>query len=296
MRKGFAERFALFTLDGQQTTRMSTEKSATLRSIAVAYEIERILEGRNLDISDIPEIEREARKASKDTDRKAFEKEFSETECKKGLLDIVPSLLGCDIEYYTAGVDIYEYRADETVYSQMLEALRRAILVPGEMTEVAFIALWLMRECVLYKLIDPREEETIEKNAEAFMKDSEAYRKLWDIKFRNSVEHATANLIRKKKIFMKKKFMQGVALFANNVQKEDSIFIDFVVLGTDPSHRRTLLKKFIEERGHHVEEVAYEGQALLKIDNRYYHVMPGSKQYRIPVQGAYIVPFYNAID
>ena len=295
MRKGFAERFALFTLDGQQTTRMSTEKSAIRRSIAVAYEIERQLEGRSLELSDIPEIEKLARSAA-NSDRKSFEKEFSETECEKGLLDIVPSLLGCDIEYYTSGVDIYEYRADEKIYSQMLEALRRASLVPGEMTEVSFIAIWLLRECVLYKLIDPREEETILKNVEAFMKDNEVYQKLWDMKFRNSVEHMTANLIRKKKIFMKKPWMQGVALFAGNVQKEDSIFIDFVVLGTDPSHRRTLLKKFIEERGHHVEEVAYEGQALLKIDNRYYHVMPGSRQYRIPVQGAYLVPYYEAID
>lgn len=296
MRKGFAEKFALFTLDGQQTTRMSTEKSATLRAIAVAYELERHLEGRSLDLSDIPEIERLAKSAAKDTDRKAFEKEFSETECEKGLLDIVPSLLGCDIEYYTAGVDIYEYRADEKIYSQMLEALRRSILVPGEMTEVSFVALWLMRECVLYRLIDPREEDTILKNAEAFMKDNEVYQKLWDIKFRNSVEHMTANLIKKKKIFMKKPWMQGIALFANNVQKEDSIFIDFVVMGTDPSQRRSLLKKFIAEHGHHVEEVAYEGQALLKIDNRYYHVMPGSKQYRVPVQGAYLVPYYEVVD
>ena len=296
MRKGFAEKFALFALDGQQTTRMSTEKSATLRSIAVAYEIERILEGRNLEVSDIPEIERCAKNAARNTDRKALEKEFSETESEKGLLDIVPSILGCDIEYYTAGVDIYEYRTDEKIYSEMLEAIRRASLVPGEMTETAFMTLWLLRECVLYNPFDPKEGKAILKNAEAYMKDNEACSKLWKIEFRNRMEHGMANLIRKKKIGMKKAWMQGVAQFITNIQKEDSVFVDFVVLGTDPSQRRAILRDFISERGHHVEEVAYDGQALLKIDNRYYHVMPGTRQYRLPVQGAYLVPYYNAVD
>ena len=296
MRKGFAEDFALFVLDGQQTTRMSTEKSASLRAIAVAMEMEKLLQDRSLQLDDIPEIERISKSTAKEVDRKNFEKEFQEKGTEKGVLDIVPSILGCDIEYYTAGVDIYEYRADEKIYLEMLESLRRAILVPGELNEDAFIALWLMRECVLFRLIDPREEKTILENAEQFMGSNEVYKKLWNIEFHNGVEHFTANLVKKKKIAMKKPWLQGVAQFFVNVQKEDSIFIDFVVLGTEPSERRRILREFISERGHHVSEVSYEGQSLLKIDNHYYHVMPGTRTYRLPVQGAYIVPYYDAVD
>src|SRR5699024_533902 len=63
-----------------------------------------------------------------------------------GLLEEIPDLLGCDINYYTYGVSLKAYRCREEASLGIREGLRAEILVPGEITRECAVLLLLLRE------------------------------------------------------------------------------------------------------------------------------------------------------
>ena len=62
------------------------------------------------------------------------------------LLEEIPNLLGCDMNYVTASVTMREYRSNEEAYTRITEGLRAEILEDGEMTDETILMLWLLRE------------------------------------------------------------------------------------------------------------------------------------------------------
>ena len=77
------------------------------------------------------------------------------------------------------------------------------------------------------------------------------------------------------------------------LERRNAIFIDFVVLGTNVQQRRIAVMEHLSEKGHYVEEVKMGEETLLKIDNNYYRIFPSTRRaYKVPIQGANIVPVY----
>ena len=78
------------------------------------------------------------------------------------------------------------------------------------------------------------------------------------------------------------------------LDRRQAIFIDFVIFGTDVAGRRMAILNYLTEKGHYVEEVKNGSETLLKVDNYYYRVFPMTKvYYKVPVQGANLVPVYK---
>lgn len=77
------------------------------------------------------------------------------------------------------------------------------------------------------------------------------------------------------------------------LERRSAIFIDFVVFGTDVKSRRIAVMEHLVSFGHYVEEVKLGSETLLKIDNAYYRIVPGTRTaYKVPIQGASLVPVY----
>lgn len=96
----------------------------------------------------------------------------------------------------------------------------------------------------------------------------------------------------KKKLF-KNPYLEGVNLIFPYLERRNAIFIDFVVLGTNVEQRRIAVMEHLVQHGHYVEEVKSGSETLLKVDNNYYRIFPGTvRAYKVPIQGANIVPVY----
>ena len=80
----------------------------------------------------------------------------------EGVLDEVPDLLGCDMYYYTAGVNMRVYRSDQDIYQKITKALRAEVLEEGELTEEGILLLWMIRESgFIHEVFSAKEQEEI---------------------------------------------------------------------------------------------------------------------------------------
>ena len=60
------------------------------------------------------------------------------------LLEEIPNLLGCDMDYDSASVTMREYRSDPATYTRLTEGMRADVLEDGEMADETVMLLWLL--------------------------------------------------------------------------------------------------------------------------------------------------------
>ena len=133
-----AQQYALVGLNGLESIHMDMAKSAVIRAIAMAQSLERFLSEDETaeQLSErLEEILSKTRKQKK-KESQALEREIVEHLKADGVLEEVPNLLACDMYYYTAGVNLREYRCDPNVYMQIIEPVSYTHLGRGN-TSVA---------------------------------------------------------------------------------------------------------------------------------------------------------------
>ena len=111
-------------MDGLESLHPSVAKEAVIRAVAAAKVLEEIfdLEEYDQDTFFIKLNEAvEAAKRLKKKEGKEIEQEIAGLLEKEGLLETVPDLLGCDMNYYTAGVELKAYRSEEKIYLRQRE-------------------------------------------------------------------------------------------------------------------------------------------------------------------------------
>ena len=119
-------------------------------------------------------------------------------------------------------------------------------------------------------------------------------RVIWDLEIYRWTEKLSQQLLGAKKNLFKNPYLEGVNLLFPFLDRRQAIFIDFVIFGTDVAGRRMAILNYLTEKGHYVEEVKNGSETLLKVDNYYYRVFPMTKvYYKVPVQGANLVPVYK---
>lgn len=207
----------------------------------------------------------------------------------------VPDLLGCDINYYTAGLTLKTYQCNPQVYLHITEGLRAEILENGPITRDSFILLWLLRESgCTHDLFSLSEQNTITRRMQELLQNKKCWRILWEAEYHNSLELMANTFIVNKRSLFKNPYLQGVSLLYPFFDRRSAIFVDLVVLGTTVNERRSGVKDFLIKHGHQVEEIANGTETLLKIDNQYYRIFPRARSYgRVPVQGVQLLPFYH---
>ncbi len=314
-----SQQFAIVSLDGQSCIHCSTAKSAAVRGIAMAEVLEEILQQEDgLSVGKIKrklEAGLEKVKGMRRKELEEAEKRAAEPLLADGALETVPDLLGCDMNYYTAGIEMKAYRADREDYLSIVEGLRGEILEDGPVTLECVCLLWLIRECgCIHDICSVREQERIQERmvdlcAEGNLEEKNREQKtegqdiltgalcadiLWKQEFHKSAELMMKSFLKGKRQLFKNPYLQGINLLFPFLERRQAIFIDFVLLGTDTAQRRQAVELFLSEKGHYVEEVKSGTETLLRIDNMYYRIWPKTIAVnRVPVQGAGLLPVYQ---
>lgn len=293
-----SQQYALIAFDGLESLHSSVAKEAVLRAVAAARILEDIL-NENQECTEDIFIEKlneavECARSLKKKEGKVIEKEMTDLLEAKGLLEQIPDILGCDMDYYTAGIDLKAYRSEENIYLRLREGIRAEVLDEGEMSLECIFLLWLYRESgCIHDLFSVEEQTQVQKRMLDQAAKSDTCRILWQAEFHNAIESVVGKFLKAKKNLFKNPYMQGVNLIFPYLERRGVIFIDFVVLGTTVQERRIAVIEHLCKMGHYVEEVKSGNETLLKIDNAYYRIFPSTKRaYKVPIQGADIVPVY----
>ena len=125
------QQFLLIGLDGTDSRHKSVAKSAVLRAAAAGKRAERLLASGDCQSPGFADKLEKEMKTVKSLKTEALNKEAGEDIgilISRGALDEVPDLLGCDMYYDTAGVDLMVYRSDQDIYQKVTEALRAELL------------------------------------------------------------------------------------------------------------------------------------------------------------------------
>ncbi len=299
-----SQQFALISLDGLSCNHRSAAKYAALRGIAAAKLLEEILLGRE-DMPAVQEFQTEleagiaAIKNRKKKEMDAVERETADLLLADGGIEIVPDLLGCDMNYYTAGISMKSYRSDREVYLSIVESVRAEILEEGPITMECACLLWLIRESgCIHDICSVKEQEKIQVRMTALcgeeeLTDADYIGMIWRQEFHRSGEHMIKSFLKGKRELFKNPYLEGVNLLFPFLDRRQAIFVDFVIFGTTVKDRRWAMMEFLSERGHFVEETKNGNETLLRIDNAYYRVWPKTvRSYKIPIQGASLLPVY----
>lgn len=309
------QQFAVVALDGLSCTHRSAAKNAAVRGIAAAALLEKILpeeagETAAAERTETPEdFQREleavmtAVKKLKKKELDTVEKDMANLLLADGGMEIVPDLLGCDMNYYTANITIKSYRSDREVYLSVTESVRGEILEKGAVTLECVCLLWLMRESgCLHDIFSVKEQEQIQERMVALcaqssrqkLTDADCAAMIWRQEFHKTAEQAAKSFLGGKRKLFQNPYLEGINLRFPFLDRRQAIFVDFVVFGTNVKDRRRIMKEFLAEKGHRVEEVKNGAETLLLIDNAYYRVWPKTvSSGRIPIQGANLVPVYR---
>lgn len=293
-----SQQYAIVALNGLESLHPSVAKVAVIRAVAAAQVLEDVLttiEETDTDafVSKLNEAAEYARNLKK-KERIEIEKEIAAPLEADGLLEQVPDILGCDMDYYTAGVELKAYRSEETMYLRLREGLRAEILDEGEISLECVVLLWLHRESgCIHDLFSVEEQSQLQKRILDLISVNENYRILWEAEFHTGLESFAGKVLKAKHNLFKNPYLEGVNLIFPYLERRKAIFIDFVIFNTTVKERRIAVIEHLCKMGHYVEEVKTGSETLLKIDNAYYRIFPSTRRaYKVPIQGANIVPVY----
>ncbi|HIW21338.1 MAG TPA: hypothetical protein H9887_04890 [Candidatus Dorea intestinavium] len=283
-----SRQYAILALDGQDSLHDSLAKSAVLRAVAAALVLEAGLEKEKVEEAVF------TAKGLKKREAKKLENEIVLFLKEEDLLEEVPDILGCDINYYTAGLELKAYRSEKETYVTSKEGLRKELLEEQEPQEKTILLLWLLRESgCLHELFSALEQEKVQEKMLALTLQNELYKLVWEAQFHSSLESLSSNFLKAKSNLFKNPFLQGINLAFPYLERRKAIFIDMVVLNTTVMNRREQTINFLKEMGQQVEEMKKGEMAVLKINNALYQIFPMTKRYSmVPVQGVYLVPIY----
>lgn len=288
------QKLAIVGLDGVDSVNMSVAKQAVLRGISIARVLEECMpesENGAFQKQFIPALE-EVKKMHK-KQLKVLEQEIAGELKEKGILEEVQDLLACDMNYETAGLSMRQYRSRQETYLLIRESVRAEVLEDGILSAECVCLLWLFRETgVLHDLFTAAEQETVHVKLAEHAAKWPAIAVLLEAEVHRTGEIFGIKYLKFKKELFHNPYLQGVNLVFPFLERRQSIFIDFVVLGTDVAGRRKEVKRYLEERGHLVEEVKHLDETLLKIDNACYRIFPTTRWAKLPIQGVSLIPFY----
>lgn len=292
-----SQKYAIVGLDGLEVQHINTAKSAVLRAVAAAQLLDSVL-SEETETAELKMILSECQNRAKSLRKKeeqALEKTVANMLEMDGVLEEIPDLLGCDMNYYTAGVDMKAYRSDKETVTAITEAIRAEILVEGPVTRECLCLLWLFRESgCIHESFSVAEQNTVERRMLDLAESDEFFRLLWTSEFHSGLENAVGSFLKGKSNLFHNPYLKGVNLIFPFLDRRRAIFVDYVILGTDVQNRRQAMVNFLTERGHCVEKVKIGTETMLKIDNTYYRIWPATRRCGyLPIQGADLLPVYQ---
>ncbi|MEK4851522.1 hypothetical protein NST04_16875 [Paenibacillus sp. FSL H7-0756] len=320
-----AQSFALVALNAQRTLYMTNAKKVALRSMAAAVILEAYLEGcftleehvltlskEVLDQSSstlyretvlLPLLHNHAevqgdlgwwlKNASKLPVKKLkdFEMAISDDLQAMKVLEEIPSLIGSDMYFDSAGVEMKAYRSKNEVYTSITENLRAEILEEGTVADEIICLLWLLRESgCIHDFFSRNELEKIS----AVMHDLYRNNLLAKTLFQTQIQHGMALGI-KQLLHMKSKFVKTYAGTSINfifpfLERSQAVFIETEAWFDNSDKRLNSVLTRLESYGHEVKVIERGSMATIQIDNLLYDAVPHYVMMKVPIQGVRLVP------
>ncbi len=318
-----AQSFSLVALNAQDSLHMTAIKKVALRCMAAAVILEAYLDNAFIQTGDTLHLQNSAlnqshipyreavlnpllkkdgiqgnlgqwlKKASALPARqlKAFEHAMAGSLNELDLLDEIPNLLGCDLYYDSAGVDIKEYRSDMEEYARVTESIRAEILEIGPVTDETVCALWLLRESgCMHDLFSQNELKKVAVRMDELYQNHPLAKAVFPVRISRGIEIAMKNFLRMKKSAVRTQFGTGVNFVYPFLERSQSIFIDTEAWFSNAEKRLHDVKVRLENNGH-IFTVLHEGETpLIKIDNIVYVAVPHAVYGKIPIQGVRLRP------
>ena len=292
------EQFAIVALNAQDSRHDSAAKNAVIAGIAAAKAVQRLLyEEEKPDAAEWERKLREQLNAVKKMSRKKrreVETDMADILKAEGILQEIPNLLGCDMNYYTANVTMREYKSDPGVYQSIVEGVRAVIEEQEEVSEKTVVLFWLFRESgCLHDIFTVEEQETVQNKLSAAAAGNPLYKAILGQEFHSAVWLLGIQYVNWKHKLFRNPYLEGVNLMFPFLDRRQAIFIDMVIVGTSVSDRRSAAIAFLEKNGHTCEEIKNGTETIVKVDNGYYRIFPSARSFKIPVQGVELLPVYR---
>ena len=209
------------------------------------------------------------------------------------MLEQVPDLLGCDLNYATAGIELKAYRSEEEVYLRIREELRAEALEEGILTLDSMVLLWLNRESgSMHDLFSVEEQEKVQQRMIEESTKNPLCKALWEAEYHHIFEKFVQKFLKAKSHLFENPYLEGVTIVFPFIERRKAIFIDTVVFGSSVLSRRLATIEYLSNKGHYVDEVKNGTETLLKIDDFYYRIVPGTRRCQVPIQGVNLIPVY----
>lgn len=293
------EQLALVALNGQDSVRDTLAKKAAIAGIEAANVLQLLLlENEPGDVDEFKARFKETLEGIKKIsrrNRRIIEKEIVSVLKEKKLLEEIPSLLGCDMNYYTAKVTMREYKGDEGVYQKITESIKAVILEPGEVSDEVVAILWLFRECgCMHDIFSVEEQRKVQERLIELAAANPIYKIILEGEFSKGMGKTFLGFLGWKHNLFKNPYLEGINLLFPFLDRKQAIFIDMVIFGTTVKDRRQAAIEFLRKNGHSCEELRIGSETLVKIDNSYYRIWPSTRSgYKIPIQGVELLPAYR---
>lgn len=181
-----------------------------------------------------------------------------------GLVDVIPSLLSCDLNHRTSGSELRQYRSSYTEYHRILQQIIAEGSDNGTASDEMVFLLWLLKQSGdLQRIISP--EAARKANEHSMGKDLGK-------DLAGASIAVIEDTVREKRGFLSKLPVS---------HKSDSIFIETNKMFADANERIADVKAFLESNGHICEVKKTGGVAVAEIDNILYELIPGAVRVRV---------------
>lgn len=217
---------------------------------------------------------------------KNVEDTFKATLSVLNAIEEIPALLGCDLEYMSAGISMKEYRSNPELFTRLTESVRAEILEEGPMPDEIILMLWLLRESgCLHDLFSKEELKRVAERIYEVNDTSALAQQVYPIRIHKTIETGIKKFLKIKKEVMTTPTGTGITFVFPMIERSKAVFIETEEYFSNKNDRLRDVIARLESNGH-IYQVIREGEVpLIKIDNMIYEAVPSAKNFRIPVHG-----------
>lgn len=175
------------------------------------------------------------------------------------IIEVIPSLLSCDINYSFSGIQLKQYRSSYTQYHMEIDKIKEDVFRDGDMEDNTVYLLWLLKNNGnINDIFSKAEWEQLENKLKKIYKDNLTINTLFASKLKASMKHSW-----------------------KAAQKKETIFIETEKMFADADERVANIKTVLEANGHNFELKSSGKIAIAEIDNTLYELVPGAVRQRV---------------
>lgn len=190
-------------------------------------------------------------------------------------MEIIPSLLECDLYYETSGVKIKEYRSDDLQYQSIGNELRKIIVENDGITDENITLIWLLKQSGdLSKIFTLEEIHQIDGIFSDLCKHNDFVEALFQITVKGLIPRTWKAFLTYKKALAKTPIGSGIVSRIPVLVRSESIFIETERMFPNSWERMEDVKNRLESNGHICIVKAVRAVTLMEIDHVLYELVP----------------------